>query len=103
MIKMNRPHKISYHRGHAIYFDEVLWRYEDNDSPVRDHWKERPCGKCSEQFTEKGHDPCIANLPGVSNACCGHGNDAEAYVVFGGKRRESGVAAIKEMIRLRVA
>jgi hypothetical protein len=24
-------------------------------------------------ITPKGHDPCLANLPGVVNACCGHG------------------------------
>jgi hypothetical protein len=28
-------------------------------------------------------DPCIGYLPGVYNACCGHGNPAEAYLTFG--------------------
>lgn len=28
-----------------------------------------------------GHDPCIANLPGVDYACCGHGKE-EGYVKF---------------------
>jgi hypothetical protein len=28
-------------------------------------------------------DPCIGYLPGVTNACCGHGNDKDAYIVFG--------------------
>jgi hypothetical protein len=33
-----------------------------------------PCKACgAERPTENGHDPCIANLPGVQNACCGHG------------------------------
>lgn len=42
---------------------------------------ERRCGFCGEQATPDGHDPCIANLPGVTNACCGHGID-EGYVQF---------------------
>ena len=31
------------------------------------------CCHCRLPRTEKGHDPCIANLPGVVAACCGHG------------------------------
>jgi len=94
----------SHYRGCAIYFDEAmqLWRYEDSDSPVRDHWKDRTCGKCGEPFTEKGHDPCIANLPGIQNACCGHGRDEEAYVQFEDERRESGPAAVSTLARLAI-
>ena len=29
---------------------------------------------------DDGHDPCIRNLPGVKNACCGHGG--EGYAEF---------------------
>lgn len=44
-----------------------------------DHW---PCGKCgAEGPTPDGHDPCIANLPGVQHACCGHGIEL-GYVMF---------------------
>jgi hypothetical protein len=33
-----------------------------------------PCKACgAEGPTPKGHDPCIADLPGVEFACCGHG------------------------------
>ena len=35
----------------------------------------RPCVGCKAQCDEGGHDPCIANLPGTLNACCGHGLD----------------------------
>lgn len=28
-----------------------------------------------------GHDPCIANLPGVAYACCGHGAEP-GYIHF---------------------
>jgi len=67
-----------------MWFDESvkLWRYEDDDSLVRDNWRSRPCGHCGERFNEGGHDPCIANLPNAVNACCGHGEPREAYVVF---------------------
>ena len=42
--------------------------------------KELPCGRCGKPPINK-HDPCIANLPGVENACCGHGIE-EGYIVF---------------------
>jgi hypothetical protein len=32
----------------------------------------RPCVVCHRLRTPEGHDPCIANLPGVIKACCGH-------------------------------
>jgi hypothetical protein len=38
------------------------------------------CPKCNKQRTLEGYDPCIANLPGVRNACCGHG--APGYIQF---------------------
>ena len=40
------------------------------------------CHKCKGWPTDLGHDPCIANLPGVKFACCGHGMKGRAYVVF---------------------
>ena len=30
------------------------------------------CPTCDKERTKKGHDPCIADLPGVYFACCGH-------------------------------
>lgn len=68
----------SFYRGHPIYYyeDGVGWRFEDDGEPVTDV---RPCGSCHRRRTERGHDPCIADLPGVSNACCGHGHGG-AYV-----------------------
>lgn len=41
-----------------------------------------PCGHCGAPApTTEGHDPCIANLPGVIHACCGHGV-GRAYAMF---------------------
>ncbi len=39
------------------------------------------CKVCKKPSTKDEHDPCIPNLPGVKNACCGHG-DLEGYVMF---------------------
>ena len=39
------------------------------------------CPKCGKKATKEGHDPCLANLPGVTNACCGHGV-TEGYIAF---------------------
>jgi hypothetical protein len=39
------------------------------------------CPLCRKKRTKAGHDPCIADLPGVMNACCGHGVRA-GYIMF---------------------
>jgi hypothetical protein len=41
----------------------------------------RPCNRCGQCRTAKHHDPCIADLPGVRDACCGHGIES-GYVNF---------------------
>ena len=43
--------------------------------------KKLKCPMCNKQATADGHDPCIANLPGVSSACCGHGK-TKGYIEF---------------------
>jgi len=40
-----------------------------------------PCGLCGARRAIDEHDACIANLPGVAYACCGHGV-RRAYVAF---------------------
>lgn len=69
-------------RGHSIYLDGELWRYADDGVPTSDTWRSRPCGRCGEFSTTEGHDNCLGTLPGVMNACCGHGVGSEAYVQF---------------------
>ena len=44
--------------------------------------KNIPCGKCNKSVTKEGHDACLGTLPGVMNACCGHGKKQEAYIQF---------------------
>jgi len=31
------------------------------------------CDHCDLPRTKEGHDGCLGSLPGVMNACCGHG------------------------------
>ena len=67
-------------RGHLMYFDGHQYRYVDTDTPtVGAH---RPCGHCGLEDTPEGHDACLGTLPGVTNACCGHGSSAESYIIF---------------------
>ncbi|MGB7968246.1 MAG: hypothetical protein WCF28_01595 [Methanobacterium sp.] len=40
-----------------------------------------PCVKCGKLPTKEDHDACIGTLPGVIDACCGHGVK-EAYINF---------------------
>ena len=72
-------------RGHDVYLSEETdkWHYVDNDDEVTyENEDKRPCKKCGKNVTKDGHDPCIANLPGVKFACCGHGKE-KGYVSFG--------------------
>ncbi len=68
-------------RGNPIYYDGKIWRYVDSGVPAINTRETRTCGVCKKHWTKEGHDPCIGTLPGVKNACCGHGED-EAYVQF---------------------
>lgn len=68
----------SHWRGHPIYYDGQCWRYKDTGEKTLGN--ERPCAACSLVRTPEGHDGCLGTLPGVSNACCGHGQPNEAYL-----------------------
>jgi hypothetical protein len=57
------------------------WRYCSDGVPVSDD-PFRPCGHCGRPQTPEGHDGCLGTLPGVMNACCGHGVEADAYVQY---------------------
>lgn len=68
----------SFCNGHKIYYEDNVWRYIDTDESIT---VKRPCVKCGKYVTPEGHDACIANLPGVVNACCGHGVE-KGYIHF---------------------
>src|SRR5699024_3855278 len=69
-------------RGWPIYYDGERWRFADNDEPTAETYRGRPCGACLMSTPADGPDPCLGWLPGVMNACCGHGMIDDAYVMF---------------------
>lgn len=85
-----------FHRGHAIEFDQPndVWRYSADGVAVPDD-AERDCGHCGKSSTSEGHDGCLGTMPGVVNACCGHGRDDEAYVVTDTGNDVRGEAAMR--------
>lgn len=41
------------------------------------------CPACGEEFDPGNEpDPCLGKLPGVLEACCGHGQMHKAYVMW---------------------
>jgi len=69
-------------RGHVIEFIDNEWVYRDTKKSTAETYKERECGHCGLHYTEEGHDGCLGTLKGIMNACCGHGQDEDAYVQF---------------------
>ena len=75
----------SHFRGHPIIYIKEQWFYEDNKKPIPGWGGEnRPCIKCgSSKWSGEGEvDECLGVLPGVTNACCGHGIQKHAYICF---------------------
>lgn len=73
-----------YIRGYEIKFDpdKRAWIFVDTGAKIKQDGKEyRPCKKCGQPPTKEEHDFCIKNLPGVINACCGHGVE-DGYIQF---------------------
>ena len=60
--------------GHVIVDTPAGAAYEDDGTLVNGAHP-RPCKGCNAHVEPGGHDPCIAELPGTHQACCGHGLD----------------------------
>jgi len=60
------------HYGHLVEDAPEGAFYQDDGTRV-DEKNLRPCKGCGVSITPGTHDPCIANLPGAHQACCGHG------------------------------
>jgi hypothetical protein len=69
------------YRGHQLVMRNGRLEYED-ETLVPDARGNMPCGKCSIYNTPEGHDACLGTLPNAMNACCGHGNNDDAYIQF---------------------
>jgi len=69
-------------RGHEIeWFNDEVFIYSDTRQPVSEN-KDRRCGHCNKPNRPDDHDPCLGELPGVKNACCGHGVEGDSYIQF---------------------
>ncbi len=88
-------------RGNKIELVNNRWLFSASGEPVEDSWRKLPCGICGEKSTEEGHDKCIGILLGVMNACCGHGQIDEAYIVFSDKYILRGSDALDAMSKLK--
>lgn len=86
-------------RGWPIVLTDGEWRWQDTGEPTAG--PRRSCGHCGLADTPEGHDGCLGTLPGVMNACCGHGDTAEAYVQYPDGRRIAGEQATREFARIR--
>ncbi len=71
----------SFHRGHPIIQVGGEWVFLKTKQLVSQN-KNIVCATCGNENTIEGHDACLGNLPGVANACCGHGKTSEAYIQF---------------------
>ncbi len=87
-------------RGHDIEYLNDEWIYSDTKKPTNKTWSDRPCGHCDKMPTPEGHDPCLGTLPGVMNACCGHGTANGAYIQYLDGSDIRGQEAIQEINRL---
>jgi len=90
------------HRGNDIECNNNdVWIYSDTKQPVPINYKTRPCGNCGKNYTEEGHDGCLGTLPGLMNACCGHGDGEAAYVQFldGEVIRGIGALTIQDILK----
>lgn len=81
-------------RGNVMVLRDGAWQYEADGEVVAND-PDRSCGRCERPNTPEGHDACLGTLPGVRNACCGHGVTTKAYAQLDDGRRLSGGAALE--------
>lgn len=78
--------KSSTFRGHPIYTENGKRFYCDTGESVDETWHTRNCGYCGEfgNSSNGDPDPCLGQLPGVTQACCGHGDREHSYLCLKG-------------------
>lgn len=78
--------KYSFWRGYEIVWKDDKWFFTDTMEPIPGYGGlERPCKKCGLMVKSQMYDdsdPCLGDLPGVDNACCGHGIREQSYIRF---------------------
>jgi len=83
--------------GHPVRVLNGIWVYKDTMEPVSGN--DRPCKHCGEPEVNST-DACIGRLPDTENACCGHGDANEAYIIKDSGAVYKGGAAITEIKRM---
>lgn len=76
-------------------YDKNQWEYPDDEEFIEISGKKRRvCSKCNKpQMDIKGVENCdfclqaLASCDLIDNACCGHGNNSQAYISFKDGRR----------------
>jgi len=81
--------------GYDIHIKDDTWVFSDTLEPTASSYKKRPCGECGLYRGDNDHDPCISDLPKVLNACCGHGDTEDAYVMMEDRECFYGEDAVK--------
>jgi hypothetical protein len=61
-----------------------LHLFDPNEFALARPWINGHCTSCGRPPTDLGHVPCIANLPGVPFAFCGHGCESPYLVIDAG-------------------
>lgn len=99
-----------HNRGHPIQWDEErsAWIFDDTGEiahtpEMSGSGQTRRCIHCGLRPTPEGHDGCLGTLPEsvVMNACCGHGDDEQAYVQHWDSECVRGSQALDEIERLK--
>lgn len=86
--------------GSDVKFNGDFWVYAESGEKASN--SNASCVSCGLK-SDNGHDPCIRSLPGVANACCGHGVASDAYVqLVGGEtyRGDEAMVVIKEIMEV---
>ena len=90
----------TYARGQHVTWDGIDWIYTDTgEVNTIEANTIKPCNHCGKSPI-LDQDACIANLPNVTYACCGHGRVADCYMVYKDGKVLRGKAAREEMLRL---
>lgn len=91
-------------RGYEIEEVDGEYVFCDTGEKTSTTYTQRPCGHCDKFQTKEGHDGCLGTLPGVFNACCGHGETKDAYIQYMDKTTihgEEATAILKILKKIR--
>lgn len=68
----------TWHNGNEVFYINEKWVHTDGS----DGYNYKPCPVCGKLPHDDGRDACLQKIPGVTSACCGHGIEGLAVVVF---------------------